>query len=115
MSIDYKLIGRRIKCKRNAIGLTQEKISELLQVSVGYVSQIERGITKPNLEMLSAISEILDCDISDLISDVTTENQNFLNTELNDILSNMNPSQKKMLFEIAQIIKNNSTYKITDR
>ena len=53
MSIDYKLIGKRIKTKRQHIGLTQEKMAEHLLVSVGYVSQIERGISKPNLEMLS--------------------------------------------------------------
>jgi len=109
MSVDYKLIGNRIKQKRSLSGITQEKMAELLQVSVGYVSQIERGITKPNLEMLSSISEILDCDISDFINNVTTEKNEFLNAELNEILSNMNPSQKKMLFEIAQVIINNSS------
>lgn len=111
MSVDYKLIGGRIKHKRTAVKLTQENMAEELQVSVGYVSQIERGIAKPNLEMLSAISDILNCDISDFVSNVNTVRGNFLNSELNDILAVMNSSQKQMLFEIAKIIKSHNVKK----
>ena len=46
MSIDYKLIGSRIKSERIRQKITQEKLAESLDVSVGYVSQLERGITK---------------------------------------------------------------------
>ena len=107
MNIDYKLIGLRVKDKRRSISLTQEKMSELLNVSVGYVSQIERGITKPNLEMLSAISKILKCDIAELISNTTVEKSDFLNREINELLSGMTSKQKQMLMDIAEIIKRN--------
>ena len=46
MSIDYKLLGERIKQQRRIKGTTQENFAEYLNVSVGYISQIERGITK---------------------------------------------------------------------
>ncbi len=46
MSMDYNLIGSRIKQRRREAMLTQENLAEKLSVSVGYVSQIERGITK---------------------------------------------------------------------
>lgn len=50
MSIDYKLLGNRIKEQRIAKGTTQEHFAEQMDVSVGYVSQMERGITKISLE-----------------------------------------------------------------
>ena len=52
MLVDYILIGKRIKDYRNKCGFTQGALAEKLDVSVGFISQIERGITKPNLEML---------------------------------------------------------------
>lgn len=105
MSIDYHLIGARIKEKRKSMQYTQEKLSEQLNVSVGYVSQIERGYAKPNLEMLCSISEILNCDITDFLCNIAQKNHFFLQTELQSIFSDMTPAQRKMLLEIAVIIK----------
>ena len=38
MNIDYSAIGRRIKDRRKAQGMTQERLAEAMGVSVGYVS-----------------------------------------------------------------------------
>ena len=59
MNIDFSLIGQRIKQKRKAIKITQEKLAEELSVTVGYVSQIEGGRVKVNLEMLGKIATII--------------------------------------------------------
>ena len=107
MSVDYKLIGTRIKSKRKEKSITQESLAERLFVSVGYISQVERGYSKPNLEFLSSLCQILDCDISELVSNVTIEKDDFLNDELNKIFTSMNSNQKNILFEIAKIIVQN--------
>ena len=39
------MIGNRIKQLQLAASMTQEQLAERLEVSVGYVSQVERGIT----------------------------------------------------------------------
>ena len=59
MAIDYKVLGKRIKTQRIAKGTTQEHFAEHLDVSVGYISQMERGITKISLDLLGAIAAIL--------------------------------------------------------
>ena len=58
-NIDYILIGKRIKAARKALGMTQEKLAEELDVSIGYISQVERGVTKISLDLLGALSSIL--------------------------------------------------------
>ena len=108
MSIDYGIIGKRMKEKRQECSLTQEILAEKLGVSVGYISQIERGITRVNLDMLSNISLELDCDITYFISDVVPSGKGFLNEELSKIFEDMNHSQRKILLEIAETIKKNS-------
>lgn len=107
MSIDYTIIGKRIKLKRKNRNMTQEMLAEKLGFSVGYISQLERGITHINLDTLSNISDELHCDITDFLTDVTRSNQNFLNTEFMDIFNSLDHSQRKILLEIAEVIKNN--------
>lgn len=105
MSIDYSVIGKRIQERRKNCGMTQERLAEKLRVSVGYISQLERGITRANLDTLSNISSELGCDITYFLTDVTINDKNFLNDELARIFNDMNYSQRKMLLEIAEIIK----------
>ena len=50
MNVDYSLIGERIKKTRKMRGMTQDALAERLGVSIGYVSQVERGITKISLD-----------------------------------------------------------------
>ena len=51
--MDYGAIGQRIKQVRRSRDMTQERLAEALSVSVGYISQIERGVTKINLDTLA--------------------------------------------------------------
>lgn len=52
MPLNYKVIGNRIQTRRKAKGITQEKMAEDLDFSVGFISQLERGITRPSLDSL---------------------------------------------------------------
>ena len=80
MNIDYKLIGERIKQARKSKGMTQEVLAEKLSVSIGYVSQVERGITKISLDLLGAISSILECDVASLVSKTAVESNEYMET-----------------------------------
>ena len=104
MSIDYKIIGKRIKERRKICQITQETLAEKLG---GYISQIERGIAHANLDTLANISHELNCDITEFLSNVTEKNKNYLNNDFLNLLNTMNDKQKKMLFDIAEIIKQN--------
>ncbi|MDE5984360.1 MAG: helix-turn-helix domain-containing protein [Eubacterium sp.] len=68
MSIDYKLIGKRIQKSRKKVNITQQELAELLDVSVGYISQIERGITKPKLTTIDNICSHIHCDLNYIIT-----------------------------------------------
>ena len=48
MNVDYGAIGQRIKQVRRSRDMTQERLAEALSVSVGYISQIERGVNFPS-------------------------------------------------------------------
>lgn len=104
MSVDFRILGQRIKKKRMALRMTQDNLAELLSVSVGYISQVERGVTRVNLETLSEIALHLHCDLPELIADVIPERDGYLQHELSQVTRNMDELQMNMLLEIARTL-----------
>lgn len=68
-----KSIGKNIRKKRNAKGMTQEQLSAQLQVhgcdiSRGTLAKIEAGIRHISVEELNAFKAVLDISYDDLFS-----------------------------------------------
>ncbi|MBQ7363167.1 MAG: helix-turn-helix transcriptional regulator [Clostridia bacterium] len=105
MRVDYKLIGARIKEQRKKYGITQEVLAEMLEVSIGYVSQVERGLTKISLDLLSEISTVLNCDVASLISESAINNDNYIETELVNEIKQLDSKKRKMVLDFIGLIK----------
>ena len=56
--LNYVEIGKRIKLKRKEMNLTQEKLSEIIDVSPSYISEIERGNSICSLATISNICSV---------------------------------------------------------
>ena len=97
-------MGKQIRAGRQRSSLTQEKLAEALQVSVGYISQIERGVTKVNLDTLAEIAMELGCDLSELVAEVTGPQERYLDRELAERCGRMSPRQRQILLELADTI-----------
>lgn len=63
MALDYNVIGKRIKQARLKKGFTQEQIAEKLDVSIAFLSRVERGNSHINLRRLDEICNILDVSL----------------------------------------------------
>ena len=60
--------GQRIKAMRAERKLSQEQFAELLEISVDFLSLIERGINAPSFENLDVFSIRLGVPVSDLFT-----------------------------------------------
>lgn len=60
-------IGKNIKSIRQAKGMTQDAMAEALFVTRQTVSNYETGRSRPDLDMLLRISEILETDVNTII------------------------------------------------
>lgn len=67
-----KKVGKVIKAERTKLGLSQEKLAELSEISPNSVGNIERGTSSPTLEMLNKIAKGLKVNVVDLVN--TDEN-----------------------------------------
>jgi len=104
MNIDYKLIGTRIKSARKRKGITQGVLAEKLDVSVGYISQVERGITKISLDLLGAIASVLDCDISSLITESSIKCDNYIANELTEEINKLDSKKRALLLSFIRLL-----------
>lgn len=68
--MDAQKVGRRIQEARKARGLTQAELSQLLDMSTKYISNIECGFKTPKLNTFVAIANALQCDANLLLTDV---------------------------------------------
>lgn len=60
-------IGKNIKSIRQSHKITQEALAEMLYVSHQTISNYETGRTRPDIQMLVRISEVLDVEVTTLI------------------------------------------------
>lgn len=97
MAIDYKVLGKRIKAQRIAKGTTQEHFAEHLDVSVSYISQMERGITKISLDRLATVSDYLECEMSYLLEGVNSGSEDYLDKDFNNLYRRLSAYEKKIL------------------
>lgn len=62
-------IGRAISKYRQAVGLTQAQLAEILGISNDAVSRMERGKSVPSVLRLLELSEIFGCEVADLLTE----------------------------------------------
>ena len=58
--MELKAIGSRIKAERKRLGLTQEQLSEMINVTPHYIYEIERGMKAMSMETLINLSETME-------------------------------------------------------
>ena len=72
MTMLRERIGEVLREVRMRQGRTLRQISQQAQVSLGYISEIERGQKEPSSELLAAICSALDVPLSVLLLEVSS-------------------------------------------
>ncbi|WP_412507673.1 helix-turn-helix domain-containing protein [Roseovarius sp. SYSU LYC5161] len=61
-------LGAALRKRRKGLGLSMQAVADAAGLSVGFISQVERGLTAPSLSSLVGIAEVLRTPISDFLS-----------------------------------------------
>ncbi|MCI9625750.1 MAG: helix-turn-helix transcriptional regulator [Clostridia bacterium] len=105
---DYKPIGERIKTARKKKGLTQEKLSEILDLTPNHISEIERGISGVAIPTLMNIIKHLDTTADYILyGRVVEENGNPLYTKLKQFSPAQMLAVEKMIEVFAEYCNEN--------
>ena len=104
--MDFITLGKRVKKYRKQAKMTQANLAESLDVSISYVSQVERGIIKVSLSRLKQIAECTGTPIQFFVTDLNKRDETYLVPELVDAFRVMSPAQKKFALEVMENITN---------
>lgn len=104
MSLDYSIIEERLKKARIEKGYTQEQLAEKIDISVAFLSRVERGNSKINLNRLNQICDLLDISEGDVLSGTGSTSIHYLNEEFSILLKDCPPDKLKLIYDIAKVI-----------
>jgi transcriptional regulator with XRE-family HTH domain len=102
--IDKILFGKRIKELREKRGMTQEDLSNLLDIDWQHISRLENGKNLPSCNILISLAKIFDVDIRDFTEYEHLNSELNIDTSINKLLSLANNEQKKVIFKIIKAI-----------
>ena len=94
-----KAIGESISAQRVALGLSQEKVAELLGISREAVSRMETGVSVPSVVRIAELAEIFECGIEDLIAKSSNRRLDQYR-QIADLLDGLSDDQRVILLNI---------------
>lgn len=65
---DGGTLGDRLRARRKAIGKTMQQVADEASLTIGFISQIERGISTPSLASLYNVAKALDASVDMFVS-----------------------------------------------
>lgn len=102
--MDMNKVGRRIQEARLRKGMTQFELSEKLDLTSKYVSNIECGGKNPTLDTFVAISNALEVDANTLLVDVLDTSDEIRCSTLWEKLLSFSPEKRKLILRIMEAI-----------
>ncbi len=99
-----QMIGARIKEVRNKKGLTQEQLSEKMEINPKYLSSIERGNENPTLNTLIKLSESLEVGLGEIFGFIQIEDPVERKSIIMSLLDQADTEQLKLAFKVLSAV-----------
>ena len=103
--INYKLLGDKIVKKRKTLNMKQKDLANIIGMAISHLSDIERGVKGPSLEMLMKISYALDEPVDYFLKDSSHACRKYIiSEELTPILKECTPQSLMVITYLAKDI-----------
>lgn len=100
--VDYKLIGSRIKKRREELKFTQELLAEKADITSVYLSKIENGKVRPTLDTLSEICAVIELDLGNLLLNSVSESGHYQTDRVVQIFNSCSPKVKPIALDLLE-------------
>ena len=106
MEIDYIALGKRVKKLRKEQKMTQEKLAELIDVSVPHMSNIENGKTKFSLQVLVDMADALKTTPDALMMDQVDDKIKTRGMILEEIGRELSDCTEVQITTLEEVVRN---------
>lgn len=97
-------LGTKVKELRIQMKLTQAEVAEALNVTPGYISNVENNRTAMSLRMLTYYAKLMNITLDSLVGCVETEyKQVAINNELAGLIERLSDDDKAKLIKTLKI------------
>lgn len=100
-------LGKRIRESRIKKGYTQQELANQAAIGVVYLSEIERGIKMPSMNIFIKIIDALDVSADYVLRDELPSGKAYICTEITEKLLILTPSQRKIASDILNAYLSN--------
>jgi len=105
MELNYEDIGTRIREARKQKGLTQERITEMVNISASHFSNIETGKTKLSLPTLVALANALQVSVDELLCDSLVVGRALIQNEFSTFLQDCTQAEVAVIMKTLRTLK----------
>ena len=95
--MDKLIMGDRIREARKRLNLTQDQLSEKLDITFTYMSEIERGLKMPSMPLFIKLVEVLDVSADYLLRDTVSTRNLYGDKVIGRKLERLTPKQRVAL------------------
>ncbi len=103
MKFDKETIGKKIRQIRLEHDLSQEELSEKIEISPRHMCTIENGKSFPSIETFVKIAKALDIDINQFFN-LTINNTDYLREEIYNLVQISSVSELHLIKDIISAI-----------
>ncbi|EIJ41846.1 putative transcriptional regulator [Beggiatoa alba B18LD] len=98
--------NERIKLFRNSLNLSQQKFADSLNISRGYLNDIERGRQEPSFNFIKCLNEVYNVNLNWLLKghgEMYEEIQTPKKTQaIIEMIESLNDSQKQKIYAVIE-------------
>ena len=95
-----KLLGKRIKEIRKSKGLTQEQLSEMIDIETFSLSGIESGRFFPSLHVLEKIADVFDVELIEFFKFSSVNLPENIDKAILDIIERQDKNNKRLIYKL---------------
>lgn len=98
--MDKSALGKELRDARQKKGFTQHELAEIADIGNIYLSEIERGLKMPSLNIFIKLIEALDISADYILRDELSSGKEYIYDEITQKLKNLTPKQRKTAADI---------------
>lgn len=97
-------LGKKIRSRRKELGMTQERLAEMLGVGHQALSRIEQGRMAPKMDRLPLLAKCLQCAVADLFRDNESAGDEYA-IRIADLLTGLSPKRQEFVYQhVASLV-----------
>ena len=98
MSVNFTIVGKRVKEVRKRKNLSQAQLAERADLSTQYVSQIETAKKQASLQSLVNISNALEISLDELLAGNQVNKPTEYVLEVNEVFLDCSKFEKRVMY-----------------